>query len=333
MELNVFTGDAFSMTNLTDSIIQAPYMPRRIQEMGLFEEKSVTTTNIWLEFLEGIIALLPTKTRGAPGSLGKAPKRKGRYFEIPHIPHDDSILADAIQGVRAFGSGTEMQTLEKIVNDRLEQMRGLHAATLEYHRIGAVQGIVKDADGSTELLNMFDEFGLTRGATDFVLGTDATEVPAKLLTVKRAIEVALGNATYDHIHGFAGATWFDAYISHPLIKAGYARWQEGKFLRSDPRSGFEFAGVVIEEYRGTIDGVAFVPASECQFFPVGVPGLFQTAFGPADWIETVNTPGLPVYAKQEVMRMGKGIEIATQSNPLSYCTRPQVLHKATTSGS
>ncbi len=150
------------------------------------------------------------------------------------------------------------------------------------------------------------------------------------MTVKRAIEVALGNAVMDHVHGFAGPTWFDDYINHDDVKAAFARHLDGAALRNDPRSGFEFAGVIIEEYRGTIDGVLFVPADECQFFPVGVPGLFQTAFGPADWIETVNTPGLPVYAKQVIMEFDKGVKIATQSNPLSYCTRPQVLHQGTT---
>lgn len=39
---------------------------------------------------------------------------------------------------------------------------------------------------------------------------------------------------------------------------------------------------------------------------MGAPGLFITRFAPADYMETVNTPGLPRYMKQIVQRNGKG---------------------------
>jgi hypothetical protein len=46
-------------------------------------------------------------------------------------------------------------------------------------------------------------------------------------------------------------------------------------------------------------------------------------------METVNTIGLPYYAKQEELRMGKGIDLESQSNPISICTRPRAVIKLT----
>ncbi len=48
-------------------------------------------------------------------------------------------------------------------------------------------------------------------------------------------------------------------------------------------------------------------------------------------METVNTPGLPRYAKQARMKFDRGVELHTQSNPLPLCVRPHLLVKLTRS--
>ena len=51
--------------------------------------------------------------------------------------------------------------------------------TIEHQRIGAVKGIVMDADGTTPLLNLFTEFGVTQEVYDMQLDVDATKVHQK----------------------------------------------------------------------------------------------------------------------------------------------------------
>ena len=46
-------------------------------------------------------------------------------------------------------------------------------------------------------------------------------------------------------------------------------------------------------------------------------------------METANTLGLPKYAKQEALRMNRGVEFEAQSNPLNLCTRPAAIIKLT----
>ncbi len=70
----------------------------------------------------------------------------------------------------------------------------------------------------------------------------------------------------------------------------------------------------------------YIGADKCHFFPVGVPGLFVNYFAPADYLEAVNTPGLPRYAKTAPdSSFNRWVDIQVQSNPLPICTRPNVL--------
>ncbi len=67
-------------------------------------------------------------------------------------------------------------------------MRNKHAITLEHLRMGALKGIILDADGS-ELLNLYNEFEITPKVVNFALGTATTDVKRKCLEVLRHIVV------------------------------------------------------------------------------------------------------------------------------------------------
>jgi len=329
--LDIFKSDAFGLASLTDAINRMPYKPARIGEMGIFESQGVTTRAIMVEENNGVLSLLPTKRPGEPATQARAGKRTMRSFTVPHIPFNDTVLASSVQGVRKFGSENETEGVAEVVNNRLAEMRQSHEATLEYHRVGAIHGSLLDADGATEIYNLFTEFGVTETTVDFVFATATTDVRDTCITVIEAIEDALQNAPFTKVRAICGSTWFRALIGHDSVKDAYYRFQDSVNLRNDPRKGFEFGGITFEVYRGSIGSVDFINTSQARFFPEGVPGLFKTYYAPADFIETANTIGLPMYAKQKVMDYDRGIEIHTQSNPLCLCTRPLVLVKGTQS--
>ena len=74
-----------------------------------------------------------------------------------------------------------------------------------------------------------------------------------------------------------------------------------------------------------VGGTSFVVTEKCHIFPLGVPALFRNYWAPADYIETVNTPGQRLYTKQYAMPNGKGVHMDTQMNELCICTKPRVL--------
>src|SRR5918994_1692033 len=89
-------------------------------------------------------------------------KRKARSLVVPHIALEDTILADEVQNVRAFGSESMLEGVQAVVNQRMSEMATKMDATLEHLRIGAIKGQILDADGSAVIYDLFTQFGVTQ---------------------------------------------------------------------------------------------------------------------------------------------------------------------------
>ena len=165
---NVFANPAFSMANLTAAINHVPNRYGRLEALNLFPAKPTRFRQILIEERNGVLNLLPTLPVGSPGTVGVRGKRKMRSFVVPHIPHDDVVAPEEVQGIRAFGSETELETVAGVLAQHLETMRNKHAITLEHLRMGALKGVILDADGSV-LYDLFDEFDITSKSTSFAI--------------------------------------------------------------------------------------------------------------------------------------------------------------------
>lgn len=337
--LDVFNGDGFSWQELTDAFIKLPYQPMRLGELGLFQEAGVRTTSIDVESKDGRLSLIQTSPRGAPAPdpLGSA-KRTLRTFKTYHLERESKVLADEVQNIRAYGSQTEFMQVQDLANERLAELRPMHEVTLEYHRVNALKGVLLDADGST-LKNLFTEFGVSQQTLDIALGTSTTNVRARIIAAIRLIEAEMGGTVAIGYRGFCSAEWFDAFTGHATVTEAH-KYQESQVLRDDLRAAFRFARVDWEEYRGSVarpDSIggtsAFIEADVAYLVPITAPSIFVTRFSPADWEETVNTPGIPLYAKTvpDPSGMNKFRLITTQSNPLCLNLRPRAVLKLTKS--
>lgn len=336
LTLDVFNQDAFNCVALTDSINNAPFVPGRAGQVAGWEEEGITTTSILIEQKDGQLQIINPTPRGGPGVTGVDPNRKARSLVVPHYQHDDSIFADSVQNVRAFGRGGVLETLQSRIDARLLQhVQWKLDPTLEYQRVGAIKGIIVNGDGST-LYNLFNEFGITQPTeVDFDLdnATPASGALRKACAqTVRKIADSLGGVAVGTVHAFCGDSFFDDLLAHPEVVASYRNTDMASVLRDGyvtPNGTiygvFEFGGIIWENYRGKIGGNPFVNVDKCHIFPVGTPGLWRTVYAPADYEETVNTNGLPRYAKQYPMANGKGRHLESQMNALNYCTRPQAL--------
>ncbi len=337
--LDVFQQDAFGVIQLTDSINKLPFVPGRAGQLIDWNERGITTTAVMIEEVDGVLKLLNPTPRGGPGETKSKDKRRARSLLVPHYQHDDAINADEVQNVRAFGSETDVQSVMGLVSARQRDAVSLVLdPTLEFQRLGALKGVILNADGST-LYDLFSEFGVTQETEiDFDLDNAS---PAKGALRKacaaavRKVADNLGGVSYTGMHAFCGDAFFDDLLAHTEVIESYKGTPMAQVLRegyvypngNKVYGAFEFGGIVWENYRGKNGVDAMVHTDKCHVFPMGVPGLFRTVYAPADYIETVNTVGLPRYSKQWVSPNGKRIEMESQSNPLSYCTRPKVLLK------
>lgn len=337
MPFNIFEDDAFSNASLTDAMELVPYVPRVIGSMGLFNVKNPTTNTIYIERKGDKLSILETKPRHS-GETTKRPatRRDMIPLMLPYIPYDDAVTASSIAGFRQFGTEDQLELVSTTVNEKLTGLKAGHELTWEWHRIGAIKGIILDGDENmTELLDLFDAFGITQSEYYFDLAGTGEGIKRDCLDIIANIEDTLGGEPYDHVHALVGNDFFQDLVNNDEVKEAYSeqtnyKWpmdQQGTGTVGRGSSQVTVGDITFQNYRGKVGDVNFIEPDEAHFFPVGVPDLFQVHFGPAETMETVNTPGRDIYVMQEQMKFGAGMEIHTESNPLHICRRPKLLIK------
>lgn len=336
--LDIFNNDAFSVVNLTDAINDIAFVPGRIAESGLFRADGITTTAAAIELKGTSLILVPPTPRGAPGTTVSDSKgRKLIDVRVPHFEINDAVMAEEVQGVRAFGSETELETVQGKVAEKSADHSQSFAATTEFNQLGAIKGVVTYADGSE--LDLFQTFGLQAPA---VINFNPTALKAAkddgafrkwCAGVIRSVTAELGGLPWSgKVRMLCGDDFFDYVLGLQEVRETFMGWNEAKILREgyiEPNGksygAFEFGDIVFENYRGQVGEHKFVESDEGHAYPEGVPGLFRTYWAPADYEETVNTKGKRLYGKQYPMPNGKGRHFDVQMNELNICTRPRAL--------
>lgn len=333
--LDIFNDDAFSVQSLTATVNTMPYRPGQMGASGMFDEDSVSTTIISVEEQHGNLSLVEPTERGGPGETTGDDSRRLIPFQVPHFERNDSVKADEVQGIRAFGEESETEQ----VMDRVRKKSDRHFAdldmTLEHQRVGAAKGIVVTKSGKvTE--NLYVRFGIAvPPAVSLDLNTASAEIDVTLeKDVAWSIEDDL-DSFYSGFHVWTGRDFHLSMWNHPRMRETYLNHSGAEGLRRPIPDKFEFGKFTFERYKtgakATADhgGVAYIADNEGRVTPMGVPGLFITRFAPADYIETVNTEGLPRYMKQIARPNGKAVDLEMQMNAISLCTRPAALRTLT----
>jgi hypothetical protein len=322
-DIAIFEDDAFSVPSLTAAINEQEYLPGRISSLGLFREEGTTNLTVQVEKDGDTLALVPAGERGSSGLVVGGSKRNLIPFNTVHLPERFTIKADEIQGIRAFGTRTELQSVQDVVNRRLAKARRQLDATHEFQRMGALNGQILDADGKTVLLDIYKSFGVSRQKMPMGLNDPEADLRVNAGEALDMQADALGSVTSSGSRAFCGKNFWNKLVSHKSVKQTYLNTLQAASLRGDARESFEFGGIVWERYRGKVAGVLFVHEDKALLVPEGVPDLYISVFAPADYMETVNTEGLPYYSKLEPLPFNKGVAGEAQSNPLHLCTRPR----------
>ena len=343
--LDVFNQDAFTLIRLTQWINDRQYVPGQIGQAGIFGVDGIDVTVVAIEKRTNDLALVGLTPRGGPGeTIALAPDNL-LYFPVPHFQRDDAVMADEVQGRRAFGTESELDT----IMNRLDRKVSRHLIdfdnTIEHQRVGAIKGIITDKFGNA-YLNLYTTFGIsapTPVAFPFSTAVASTTaltgvISAKARDLRLQIEDAV-DAPYDSVFAWCGKTWWETLIELPEVRGTYLNQIAAAELRGargiEASDQLYYGGITWQRYRTGRKAIAanaaspYIGDTEARFVLKGVPGLFQTVFAPADYNETVNTQGLPRYMKMWPRDDDKGMRVQVQTNPISYCTRPETLFSGT----
>lgn len=323
-------ADLFTPSTLTKAINALPKAPSMLGDKKIFKVIPVKTTTVTIESINGKLVLVSNTDRSADPEHKGNNKRKRISLEIPHLPKTATILPDELN-VQEFGSdAAEGSAQATVINNKLQGLKNDITTTMEFHRVGAISGIILDADGTTVIYNLFDEFGVQQKNINIQFSVETTDIRKQVLDGKRHAQKKLGGALVREWVGYCSASYFDALTAHPKVQKAFENWQAAQDnLGGDLRSGFSYAGVTWIEYEVEVtktDGqvTKFIPDDKARLVPI-TDDLFATYLAPANYNEATNTLGMEFYAKAEERRMGKGYDVEAQSNPLSVCTAPDAL--------
>lgn len=321
---NFLESDDFSLINMTEAINTLPVVPARFSSM--FRGGGISETTVGIEQVDNELKLIPTAPRGTMPDYRTSVKRNLRAIRVPHLPKNDTVMAESIQGVRRFGSEADLEGVAQVVNDRLALLKQEHELTWEYHRMGALQGKILDADGASTVVDLHSEFGVSRITVTWdTTATDGLKTACN--EIRRNIQTELKLQPFSNIEVQCSEGFWDQLITSTEVKAAYNRYLENQFAREQVDQPFRYAKIDFEELRGSVGAVPFVPDDEAFAYPITASPIYRQFFAPGTFMDAVNTIGLPYYAKQEPLKFNTGTEIHTQSNPLFLVTRPRVLIK------
>jgi hypothetical protein len=344
LTMDVFNQDAFAAQNLTAGIDKEGFTPTFLRSLpGLFVPPPLgqpTTKNIMIETRLNAPALVQTSDRGSPPAEGRTDEktRDVRPFTIPRLAKSKRLMAATIAGIRAFGSVTEVQSMEMMVQRLQYLMQNDIALTWENMMLGAVQGITTDADGTT-IYDWTASTAFNQSIPNEVTwtmsnttddGSTAGACQTAIRSILRALKGLGGNGV--RIQAICSDSFFDKLTSSKEVRATYLNWQAAQALREQPTAWRDvmYGGILFSNYRGTDDNSTVAIADKkCKIFPVGA-GIFQMCYAPADErFDFVDTPGQEAYSwVVPDLQRNMYADVEMYSYPLAVCTMPSALYKA-----
>lgn len=323
----IATGD-FQFETLVGTVNSVPFEPKYLQDIGLYDYQGSMTHTQLIEFDGQTIHLIQTSEPGSPGQQVLRQPRSTKAIPAVRIAETVTVLADEVAAIRSLGS-VELETVQTHADKKIQNAVRNIRSTMEWHRVQAAQGKLLDADG-TVINNYFTLLGIAEPTQDMAWSnTNAGHINAVCNTILNTLEDALGNL----VPGvppiaICGRTFFNNLVTHPNVIDAYKYFQATQQRlnpnRMDVRyEDFEFGGIIWRQYRGKVNGTAFVPDAEARIVVDGLPGTYLGIFAPPrDIVDQVNKMGIPLYPTVKVLDHNSGYEFRIQSNPLHVMTRP-----------
>ena len=339
----------FTFQELTQAVNVLSNQYGRLTKSGLFTQHRVRSKMVEIRIRNGVLTVLGTDRRGAPGAVHKGDNEVSYFIEAPHFPWSDELTPDDIQDMLAFpanaASGVDMmpgvapRTMQSEMNDILERNRLNGDITREYQFVSALKGVLKDGNGNT-LFDYYTELGNTQSTVDLVLGTSSTDVPGKFSALARSIASKAKGEDVTGVRCLVNGALLDRILGHDSVKAYYANsgtlaleaLRNARVEGAEYKREFDIRGVILEEYDAEVNLASgstekLIEANAGYAYPEGTKRIFNETLTPAHDVRAANQPGTLYWVSPEEMKHGAGVELKFQMNGLASNARPEVVEK------
>lgn len=336
MSMNIFLGTAggFDLISLNATVDKVDYLPNYLSQY--FTKKPTTSTNFWIDRRSSTLELLPTRPLGSAPTERKQDQRDMVNLNSVSIAGSKKIDAVEVKDLRSFGTESDLETVMGLYDRYRQLVRADMEATLEYHRLGALQGRLYDTDGRL-LFDYFTQFAAAEAAkinwnltaTTFDPRDAATKL--KRLLLRKAKGLFGQNAT---IVMLCGDDWWDAFMANQKVRETYLNISnvESNVLRTN--GAFEefngYAGLKLVNYRGTDDNQEIaIKSNEAFAFVAGTDSLVHAVTPSSEFIPFMGTMGREFYAMNLRDMSGRDAHVTYEeySYPLMYNKRPEATQR------
>ena len=332
----------YTSTDLTQEVNRLPNEFGLINALGLFPIETIGSRFVRVDYRNGQIHVLSAEEPGSPGAVGGGEEEGGVILQIPHFPHLEKIAVGDVDGLlQVFNGQVDQRSVDRETARKLDIIRRNHSITLEYIRLGALNGLIKDGKGKT-LYNLYTVFGITKKEVDFVLGTAGTDVRAKCEEVVDHTMTKLQGETTSGVEAVVDSLFFNKLITHANVEKFWLNAQnasEHRMLNRESRAGnwgrvFEFGDIMFREYKGglpvrstagAITTAKNVADNSGTAYPTGTQSMMRTFEAPVYHIDLTNqAPDADtIYVSVEPLKHGQGVEMLSQTNRLAVNKQPE----------
>lgn len=335
MILDIFNNDAFKLDSMLAALENVETVPNGLGAMNIFTPNPVRTESVSIESRDNGLSLIQTSQRGAPIEQRGGDSRSLRQFNTSRIIKGDRVLASELAFIREFGEEQMLIEATREVARRMDGPSGILQEiqmTKEHMRLGAIQGIVLDADGS-EIINWFDEFGLTPntpinfGLATANLGDIRTLCSQILRSTIRASKGTWTNSS--RLVALCGDGFFDELVKTEEVRQKYLNNTNSQYVEGG--GAFEsivYGNIEFINYQGTDDNSTIaIPSNGVKFFPTNTPGAFLDVLSPGESFESLGTLGQEYYPMiVRDLQRNQFIDIEVGAYTLQVCTKPNMLN-------
>lgn len=337
---DIFNANGWTAVEFHEDIVErTEFLPQLLGSLNLFEPIYSRSRTIAIADRNRTLTMIPTSEMGAPPEELIPQGSKVRPFQAVRLAKGSTIYAIELAGVMALPFDGQTRDIVAEVTERSGQIRNDMELTHEHMRLGAIMGVVVDADGTTVLHDWFAEWGISKPAEiNFALTDENTDVRKKCRDVKRAMQkAAKGSWTPGtRVGALVGDTFFDLLVNHKQIKETKIGTERAPQLENiEGYSAITIEGITFINYQGTDDGTSLaIATTKARFFPIGARGAFKVGWAPASEFKPyVNQRGREVYGMLLEDKSGRDEwdRVEEYSYPLFMCTRPEMLQSGRSS--
>lgn len=249
---------------------------------------------------------IDAKARGGDRNYIGRENAVEKYFDTAFFPLDGSITAQDIQDLINLDTEDTPESVANRIRRMVARIQRSHAKNLQKAMYYAIkEGKTYHPSMPAKEQSYASEFGVVRKqvlAADFDL-TDPNTDPFVTLEKegrRHIIEQAGDNADGYEIAFPCSSDVFDALIAHPKFEGAYSEYMSTQEPLRQRIAGdrnnrvFKHKGIIVIEMIEPAAKGGFA-ANKGYLMPLGLEGMWQLAYAPADVVELANTEAQEAY--------------------------------------